>query len=63
MDWARTQMKTWIVTKNDEHKANVQRRWDNRGKMNKAFQTWRKRVTKGTNLMNRRREKKMGMGD
>eukprot|EP00965_Chrysotila_dentata_P131702 4354676-Pleurochrysis_carterae.AAC.1 len=30
MNWARTQMKTWIATKN-ENKANVQRRWDNRG--------------------------------
>eukprot|EP00965_Chrysotila_dentata_P090831 2997568-Pleurochrysis_carterae.AAC.1 len=36
-------MKTWIATKN-EHKAYVQRKWDNRGKMNKAFQTWRKRL-------------------
>eukprot|EP00965_Chrysotila_dentata_P201621 6180665-Pleurochrysis_carterae.AAC.1 len=43
MNWARIQIKTWITTKN-EHKASVQRRWDNRGKMHKAFQTWRKRV-------------------
>eukprot|EP00965_Chrysotila_dentata_P217036 6189738-Pleurochrysis_carterae.AAC.2 len=41
MNYARIQMKTWIATKN-EHKAYVQRRWDNRDKMNKAFQTWRK---------------------
>eukprot|EP00965_Chrysotila_dentata_P227179 6195841-Pleurochrysis_carterae.AAC.2 len=27
-NWARIQMKTWVATKN-EHKANVQRRWDN----------------------------------
>eukprot|EP00965_Chrysotila_dentata_P090138 2975223-Pleurochrysis_carterae.AAC.1 len=40
---ARIQMKTWTAMKN-EHKADVQRRWDNRGKMNKAFQTWRSRV-------------------
>eukprot|EP00965_Chrysotila_dentata_P149601 4940420-Pleurochrysis_carterae.AAC.1 len=38
MNWARIQMKAWIATKN-EHKAYVQRRWDNREKMNKAFQT------------------------
>eukprot|EP00965_Chrysotila_dentata_P219784 6191354-Pleurochrysis_carterae.AAC.2 len=36
-------MKMWVTTKN-EHKASVQRRWDNRGKMQKAFQRWRKRV-------------------
>eukprot|EP00965_Chrysotila_dentata_P101376 3346599-Pleurochrysis_carterae.AAC.1 len=28
----------------NEHKADVQRRWDNRGKTHKAFQRWRKRV-------------------
>eukprot|EP00965_Chrysotila_dentata_P250376 6209408-Pleurochrysis_carterae.AAC.2 len=28
----------------NEHKASVQKRWDNRGTMNKAFQRWRKRV-------------------
>eukprot|EP00965_Chrysotila_dentata_P189257 6173221-Pleurochrysis_carterae.AAC.2 len=43
MNWARIQMKTWMATKN-EHKATVQRRWDNRGKMNKVFQTWKKSV-------------------
>eukprot|EP00965_Chrysotila_dentata_P053604 1778408-Pleurochrysis_carterae.AAC.1 len=43
MNCARIQMKTWIATKN-EHKACVQRRWDNRGKVNKAFQTWRKKL-------------------
>eukprot|EP00965_Chrysotila_dentata_P242847 6205085-Pleurochrysis_carterae.AAC.1 len=43
MNWAIIQMKTWVSKKN-EHKASVQRRWDNRGKMNKAFQRWRKRV-------------------
>eukprot|EP00965_Chrysotila_dentata_P226263 6195296-Pleurochrysis_carterae.AAC.1 len=31
MNWARTPMKTW-VTKKNECKAKVQRRWDNRGK-------------------------------
>eukprot|EP00965_Chrysotila_dentata_P054703 1816087-Pleurochrysis_carterae.AAC.1 len=39
----RSQMKMWVATKN-EHKANVQRRRDNRGKMNKAFQSWKTRV-------------------
>eukprot|EP00965_Chrysotila_dentata_P011593 379276-Pleurochrysis_carterae.AAC.1 len=43
MNLARTQMKTWIAIKN-EHKVKVQRRWDNRGNMNKAFQNWKKRV-------------------
>eukprot|EP00965_Chrysotila_dentata_P120528 3985810-Pleurochrysis_carterae.AAC.1 len=42
MNGARIQMKTWVATKN-EHKANVERRWDNRGKVNKAFQRWRSR--------------------
>eukprot|EP00965_Chrysotila_dentata_P127053 4202705-Pleurochrysis_carterae.AAC.1 len=42
MNCARIQMKTWVATKN-EHKANVRRRWDNRGKMNKAFQRWKTR--------------------
>eukprot|EP00965_Chrysotila_dentata_P035784 1190910-Pleurochrysis_carterae.AAC.1 len=40
---ARIQMKMWVTTKN-EHKANVQRRWDNRGKRNKAFQSWKLRA-------------------
>eukprot|EP00965_Chrysotila_dentata_P005957 195498-Pleurochrysis_carterae.AAC.1 len=43
MNWARIQMKTWIATKN-EHKANVQRRWDSRGKLHRAFHSWKKRV-------------------
>eukprot|EP00965_Chrysotila_dentata_P144133 4761318-Pleurochrysis_carterae.AAC.1 len=43
MNWARIQMKTWIATKH-EHKANVQRRWDNKAKMHRAFQRWRKKV-------------------
>eukprot|EP00965_Chrysotila_dentata_P031262 1040775-Pleurochrysis_carterae.AAC.1 len=43
MNWARIQMKTWIAMKN-EHKANVQRRLDNRGKTHKAFQRWREKV-------------------
>eukprot|EP00965_Chrysotila_dentata_P225839 6195026-Pleurochrysis_carterae.AAC.1 len=43
MNCARIQMKTWILMKN-EHKATVQGRWDNRGKMSKAFQTWKKMV-------------------
>eukprot|EP00965_Chrysotila_dentata_P236587 6201405-Pleurochrysis_carterae.AAC.2 len=43
MNWARIQLKTWVTTKNVQ-KANVQRRWDNREKMHKAFQRWGKRV-------------------
>eukprot|EP00965_Chrysotila_dentata_P237178 6201728-Pleurochrysis_carterae.AAC.1 len=43
MNCARIQMKTWVAAKN-EHKASVQRRWDNRGKMNTAFQRWREGV-------------------
>ena len=45
MNCARIQMKTWITTKN-EHKVKVQRRWDNRGKMNKAFQRWKIKITR-----------------
>eukprot|EP00965_Chrysotila_dentata_P012675 418385-Pleurochrysis_carterae.AAC.1 len=40
MNCARIQMKSWIAKKN-EQKDKVQKRWDNRGKMNKAFQRWR----------------------
>eukprot|EP00965_Chrysotila_dentata_P011047 359040-Pleurochrysis_carterae.AAC.2 len=40
MNWARIQMKTWMASIN-EHKASAQRRWDNMGKMHKAFQRWR----------------------
>eukprot|EP00965_Chrysotila_dentata_P162790 5375912-Pleurochrysis_carterae.AAC.3 len=43
MNWARMQMKEWVIKKN-EHKASVQRRWDNRGKMHSAFRKWRKGV-------------------
>eukprot|EP00965_Chrysotila_dentata_P082718 2729380-Pleurochrysis_carterae.AAC.1 len=43
MNCARIQMKTWITIKN-EQKDKVQKRWDNRGKMNKAFQRWKTRV-------------------
>eukprot|EP00965_Chrysotila_dentata_P184254 6083198-Pleurochrysis_carterae.AAC.1 len=43
MNWARMQMKEWVIKKN-EHEASVQRRWDNRGKMHTAFQRWRKGV-------------------
>eukprot|EP00965_Chrysotila_dentata_P220115 6191583-Pleurochrysis_carterae.AAC.3 len=41
MNWTRMQMKTWVIKKN-KHKASVQRRWDNRGKMHMAFQRCRK---------------------
>eukprot|EP00965_Chrysotila_dentata_P002563 83284-Pleurochrysis_carterae.AAC.2 len=40
MNWARIQMETWTGRKN-EHKVNVQRRWDNRGKMSKMFKRWK----------------------
>eukprot|EP00965_Chrysotila_dentata_P045892 1525387-Pleurochrysis_carterae.AAC.1 len=40
---ARIQMKIWISTKN-EHKAAVQRRWDNRGNIRMAFQRWRRKI-------------------
>eukprot|EP00965_Chrysotila_dentata_P110711 3657998-Pleurochrysis_carterae.AAC.1 len=43
MNCARIHMKMWITIKN-EHKAAEQKRWDNRGKMSKAFQSWRKRL-------------------
>eukprot|EP00965_Chrysotila_dentata_P077308 2552588-Pleurochrysis_carterae.AAC.1 len=43
MNCARIHMKMWIAIKN-EHKAEVQRRWDNRGKTREAFQDWKKRV-------------------
>eukprot|EP00965_Chrysotila_dentata_P008179 267169-Pleurochrysis_carterae.AAC.1 len=33
-------MKAW-TEKKDEHKASVQRRWDNRGSMSKAFKRWK----------------------
>eukprot|EP00965_Chrysotila_dentata_P208083 6184500-Pleurochrysis_carterae.AAC.1 len=33
-------MKAWIEKKN-EHKACVQRRWDNRGTTNEAFKKWK----------------------
>eukprot|EP00965_Chrysotila_dentata_P115878 3830478-Pleurochrysis_carterae.AAC.1 len=36
MNGARIQMELWVEKKN-EHTATVQRRWDNTGKMNKAF--------------------------
>eukprot|EP00965_Chrysotila_dentata_P204130 6182154-Pleurochrysis_carterae.AAC.1 len=43
MNCARILMTTWVITKN-EHKVKVQRRWDNRGNANNAFQKWKKRV-------------------
>eukprot|EP00965_Chrysotila_dentata_P070938 2344718-Pleurochrysis_carterae.AAC.1 len=43
MNCARIQMKSWILTKNVQ-KDKVQKRWDNRGKMNNAFQRWRTKV-------------------
>eukprot|EP00965_Chrysotila_dentata_P063365 2100156-Pleurochrysis_carterae.AAC.1 len=43
MNNARIQINTWIKIEN-EHKAKVQYRWDNRTKTKKAFQIWRKKV-------------------
>eukprot|EP00965_Chrysotila_dentata_P050844 1686181-Pleurochrysis_carterae.AAC.1 len=43
MNCARIQMKTWITIKN-EQKDKAQKRWDNRGMMNKTFQRWKTRV-------------------
>eukprot|EP00965_Chrysotila_dentata_P236656 6201442-Pleurochrysis_carterae.AAC.1 len=40
MNLARIQMKNWMDKKN-EHRARVQRRWDNRGIMKEAFQQWK----------------------
>eukprot|EP00965_Chrysotila_dentata_P013361 442384-Pleurochrysis_carterae.AAC.1 len=43
MNHARIHMKVWIEKKN-EHKAMVQRRWDNRGKTLQIFMRWRRKV-------------------
>eukprot|EP00965_Chrysotila_dentata_P070070 2314488-Pleurochrysis_carterae.AAC.1 len=40
MNWARIQMKKWMVKKN-EQRAHVQRRWDNRIIMKEVFQKWK----------------------
>eukprot|EP00965_Chrysotila_dentata_P257568 6212928-Pleurochrysis_carterae.AAC.3 len=40
MNLARIQMKKWTKKKN-EHKAKVQRRWDDKGMMNVAFKRWK----------------------
>eukprot|EP00965_Chrysotila_dentata_P257898 6213035-Pleurochrysis_carterae.AAC.1 len=40
MNWARIQMKMWTARKN-EHKAKIQRRWDDRGTMSKVFKRWK----------------------
>eukprot|EP00965_Chrysotila_dentata_P134905 4462438-Pleurochrysis_carterae.AAC.1 len=52
MNWARIQMKQWMAKKN-ENRAQVQRRWDNRGMMKCAFSKWRSlihRVHRDTDL-------------
>eukprot|EP00965_Chrysotila_dentata_P228037 6196368-Pleurochrysis_carterae.AAC.1 len=46
MNWSRTHMKLWIEKKN-EHKASVQRRWDNRGSTLKLFIRWKRNVGYG----------------
>eukprot|EP00965_Chrysotila_dentata_P036933 1228858-Pleurochrysis_carterae.AAC.1 len=43
MNQARIHMKLWTEKKN-EHKAVVQRRWDNRGKMLQMFMRWRRKA-------------------
>eukprot|EP00965_Chrysotila_dentata_P216583 6189458-Pleurochrysis_carterae.AAC.1 len=55
MNSARIQMKTWVTIKN-EHKTSVQRRWDNRGKMHKAFQKLRRGVWHAYNAQAERKE-------
>eukprot|EP00965_Chrysotila_dentata_P134433 4445922-Pleurochrysis_carterae.AAC.1 len=40
MNWARIQMKNWMDKKN-EHRAFVQKRWDNRGITKEVFQKWK----------------------
>eukprot|EP00965_Chrysotila_dentata_P177699 5869859-Pleurochrysis_carterae.AAC.1 len=40
MNLARLQMKNWVEKKN-EHRARVQRRWDNRGTTKEVFQKWK----------------------
>eukprot|EP00965_Chrysotila_dentata_P035999 1198178-Pleurochrysis_carterae.AAC.1 len=57
MNRARIQMRTWIATKN-EHKANVQRRWDNRGKCTKHSTDGEKGF--GTNMKQRRGDRRWG---
>eukprot|EP00965_Chrysotila_dentata_P187571 6172227-Pleurochrysis_carterae.AAC.5 len=59
MNSARIQMKTWVTMKN-EHKAKVQRRWDNRGKMHEAFQIWRKGVGHEYDIQAEGKEEKEG---
>eukprot|EP00965_Chrysotila_dentata_P031798 1060483-Pleurochrysis_carterae.AAC.1 len=56
MNWARIQMKRWMEKKN-EHRAGVQRRWDNIGITNKAFQKWKSSTQSGHN------DKDQGQGD
>eukprot|EP00965_Chrysotila_dentata_P142000 4694008-Pleurochrysis_carterae.AAC.1 len=48
MNMARMQMKTW-VTKKNESKAGVQKRWDNRGKTYMAFQRWKRGIVHNHN--------------
>eukprot|EP00965_Chrysotila_dentata_P167953 5545712-Pleurochrysis_carterae.AAC.1 len=43
MNCAIIQMNSWIAKKN-EQKDKVQKRWDNKGKINKAFQRWRAKI-------------------
>eukprot|EP00965_Chrysotila_dentata_P255082 6212094-Pleurochrysis_carterae.AAC.1 len=42
MNRARIQMKVWIGKNNEQKKAKVQQRWDNRGNMYRTFVRWKK---------------------
>eukprot|EP00965_Chrysotila_dentata_P005245 172220-Pleurochrysis_carterae.AAC.1 len=59
MNGARIQMRTWVIMKN-EHKACVQRRWDNREKMHKAFKRWKKGVGHEYDIKEEGKEEKEG---
>eukprot|EP00965_Chrysotila_dentata_P210573 6185972-Pleurochrysis_carterae.AAC.1 len=62
MNRAGIQMKMWIERKN-EHKANVQRRWDNRGRMNSAFKRWKRIIGGGKSEWNGREDNRDGEGE
>eukprot|EP00965_Chrysotila_dentata_P188753 6172930-Pleurochrysis_carterae.AAC.2 len=56
MNSARVQMKMWMEKKN-AHKDKVQRRWDNRGKTQRMFLTWKKNTGYGSQEQKERKEK------
>eukprot|EP00965_Chrysotila_dentata_P229092 6196973-Pleurochrysis_carterae.AAC.1 len=60
MNWARIQMKTWTGRKN-EHKVNVQGRWDNRRTMmNKTIRRRQKEIRGQRKGKRRLRNKTLG---